>query len=99
MQEAPGILYSPLLFAAHIQMANLLSARSFTDKRKRQENSTCSCTCAHTLQLQSVPTVDPRKNKTHIGLTVLLKTAVQGRHMNALKVDRLGKYLRDKKLH
>lgn len=99
MQEPPGILYSPLLSAAHIQMANLLSARSLTDKRRRQENSSCSCTCAHTLQQQSAPTVDPRMNKSHIGLTVLLKTVVEGRHTNSLKVDRLGKYLRDKNLH
>lgn len=98
MQEAPGILYSPLLFAAHIQMANLLSARSFTDKRKRQENSTRSCTCAYTLQLQSVPTVDPRMNKTHIGLTVLLKDGVEGRY-KFFTGRQVRKYLRDKKLH
>lgn len=39
MQEAPGTLYSPLLFAAHIQMPNLLSARSLTDKRKGRKTA------------------------------------------------------------
>lgn len=38
-QEAPGILCSLLLFATHIQMANLLSARSLTDKRKGRKTA------------------------------------------------------------
>lgn len=38
-QAAPGILCSLLLFAARIQMANLLSARSLTDKRKGRKTA------------------------------------------------------------
>lgn len=52
----------------------------------------------HTLQLQSVPTVDPRMNKTHIGLTVLLKDGVEGRY-KFFTGRQVRKYLRDKKLH
>lgn len=87
MQEASGILCSPLLFAAHIQMANLLSARSLTDKRKGRKTAHMVAH-AHTHFSYSRP---KNQRDTHLIAVLLNASAVEGRHMSSLKVDRLGR--------
>lgn len=95
MQEASGILCSPLLSAAHIQMANLLSASNLTDKRKRQENSTRGCLCAHPSATASFNRRPKNQQDTHLIAVLLNASVVEGRCKSSLKADEPERHLKN----